>query len=275
MLLQRAFFNWPFGSWTGLGPYFVFTQNLTGRIPPFFFESWSLAVEEWFYIVAPIALWALVRVRVGFPAAFCGTLAVMLSTPVLLRELNPGAADTAHGVAQVVVYRFDAIGYGMVAAALLGRYPEFLNKWRRGILGVGLALSAGFYAYLCGANLESSWFSRVVLPSLIPLGFALMLPWAATRDSLGRGRFERWVTAISRQSYSLYLVNIPTSVLVFFLVSRRLPLGYRTVAFTVAIYLVACLLLSAGLWRWFEAPVMQARARFSVFREAAMARKRR
>ena len=39
-----------------LGTYFIFLQNGFSKMPPFFPESWSLAVEEWAYIVLPVSL---------------------------------------------------------------------------------------------------------------------------------------------------------------------------------------------------------------------------
>jgi peptidoglycan/LPS O-acetylase OafA/YrhL len=40
--------------------YFVFLQNLWKQLGLFFWESWSLAVEEWFYLLFPplVALFA-------------------------------------------------------------------------------------------------------------------------------------------------------------------------------------------------------------------------
>src|SRR5690606_23169927 len=33
--------------------YFFFLQNFTSEIPRFFVESWSLSIEEWFYLLLP------------------------------------------------------------------------------------------------------------------------------------------------------------------------------------------------------------------------------
>ena len=36
--------------------YFIFLQNLYSPISPFFTESWSLSIEEWFYLTAPLLI---------------------------------------------------------------------------------------------------------------------------------------------------------------------------------------------------------------------------
>ena len=38
-------------------PTALFVQNFAQRVTPFFPESWTLAVEEWFYLLFPAALW--------------------------------------------------------------------------------------------------------------------------------------------------------------------------------------------------------------------------
>ena len=43
------------------GRYFYFWQGMAGDLPDFFVESWSLAVEEWFYLLFPLLLWGMAR----------------------------------------------------------------------------------------------------------------------------------------------------------------------------------------------------------------------
>jgi len=50
--------RWIDGSWPPAAPYAVFLQNFAWPQPIFFIESWSLAVEEIFYLVAPLLVLA-------------------------------------------------------------------------------------------------------------------------------------------------------------------------------------------------------------------------
>lgn len=95
VLVHLAFFPWPFGWGWELSPYLWFGQNLTERTPPFFFESWSLAVEEWFYLLMPLALWAGLRAGMSFSRCLGACLGTMLAVPLLLRVEAGGGARLA------------------------------------------------------------------------------------------------------------------------------------------------------------------------------------
>ncbi|HMD61870.1 MAG TPA: acyltransferase [Opitutaceae bacterium] len=271
--LQRIFFPWPFGSWLQLAPYLCFAQNLLGAMPTFFLESWSLCVEEWFYLTMPLLIWAGLRAGVGFHRGFAGVLILMLLVPPALRWEAKGFVDSHRHIADAVVYRLDSIGWG-IAAAFVQQTQK--AAWRRSLgflLAAGLALSATcYYLYVARPDLDGTWFSRVLLPTLTSFGFAMLLPWAASVRSLGGGWGERSISALARWSYSLYLVNIPASVLVFFLLERRLPRTYLSSMIAVAVYLIASVASSAALWRLFERPILRARAQVSLCREAMAAR---
>ena len=54
LLVNVAIALWLRGGTPSLLPYLFFFQNVTTHPQPFFVESWSLAVEEWFYILVPV-----------------------------------------------------------------------------------------------------------------------------------------------------------------------------------------------------------------------------
>src|SRR3954470_1290301 len=72
--------------------YLLFAQNLRRPMPNFFIVSWSLTVEEWFYITLPVLIFVLYRVTGRqVRGAFLGAVAVLLLTPLAVRlYLAPG-----------------------------------------------------------------------------------------------------------------------------------------------------------------------------------------
>jgi peptidoglycan/LPS O-acetylase OafA/YrhL len=59
--------------------FFLFSQNLNYPHPPFFEEAWSLAVEEWFYLLIPILLLVLIRVCDRRRAVLIGIVGVIVA----------------------------------------------------------------------------------------------------------------------------------------------------------------------------------------------------
>src|SRR5262245_44482110 len=56
MLINIAIFVWVEGQWPPALSYVFFVQNLAWSHPRFFPEAWSLALEEVFYLLAPLAM---------------------------------------------------------------------------------------------------------------------------------------------------------------------------------------------------------------------------
>lgn len=119
----------------------------------------------------------------------------------------------------------------------------------------------------------SANFARTGLLTLMPVGFALILPLATQLDSLGGGWGEKAIAALARWSYSLYLVNVPMSVLVYFLIAKRLPRHYEWSLFSVLVYLVASVAASGLISYLVEQPFLRLRGRVALCREAQAARK--
>ena len=187
--------------------FLVFLQNFSKPLVGFFWESWSLAVEEWFYIFTPLMLWLLLkffRMKISF---FMVTLALMIG-PLLFRwykfdsTLDDFWFDVK--VRKVVLMRLDAISFGLLLAWVYFYFEGFWKQWKNlaFVLGVGLIV---FLLNFQSSN--SSVFRQVFYFTLTPLAIALVLPWA-------EGLTCRWkrlvaaVTHVSKISYSMYLINL-------------------------------------------------------------------
>ena len=103
-------FNWKF---------FVFLQNFSSPFYDFFWESWSLSVEEWFYVLTPIFLLFLLKI---FPPkqSFMLVVSLMIIMPLLYRVylFNPTIDDFWYDVSlrKLVVTRLDSIAFGLLSS---------------------------------------------------------------------------------------------------------------------------------------------------------------
>ena len=96
------------------------SQNLYHPMPAhwYFSVSWSLTIEEWFYLLFGLALIGMTAVLRRWRTALGVSLAFFMAGPLALRF---GVADYARWdstLHQMVFFRIDAIAYGVLSAYL-------------------------------------------------------------------------------------------------------------------------------------------------------------
>lgn len=267
ILFERFFRAHPVGLGEALSHGF-FLRNLTGFHMTFFPESWSLAIEEWFYLLFPAALWLGLKIFRRFDAVFLSAAFSFLafSTVARLLAAPEPSAIWSEEMRMVVIYRFDALMIGMVGAWLSIRFPL---AWRRSAFlaaCAGLLLLLGMYATLWKiehgqlAFGDDSYFARTFRFTLVSIGFALLLPWASAWKLAGENFASTAVRRIALWSYGLYLAHLP----VFLLVTRagfgaETPLSLGRALFSFGLQIGGAIFLSAVLYRFFEAPCTRLR----------------
>jgi peptidoglycan/LPS O-acetylase OafA/YrhL len=233
--------------------YVFFLQNFAPRQAWFFAESWSLSVEEWFYLMFPLGLFIGLRLfRVPFGRLYLTLAAAMIALPVVLRASTLSQQDWANGITKVVIYRPDSIAVGLAAVALSRRLPAAWARARIPAAAGGIAVLTGSFLYMGFGDPEHSGVARTFLPLVVSLGCALLLPWASACTSLGVRAVHAPVQAVARWSYSLYLVNLMMSSTVL----SHMQFHYGTFV-GITSYVAACLVTSAAIYRFFEAPILR------------------
>ena len=206
-------------------------------------HTWSLGVEEQFYIVAPVLLYLAIRhtgLR-GALAIMTGLAVASLALAVAVGEARPGFAF------YLPLTRVYELGIGAILA--LAPRPALRRAVREGLGLAGLAMIAAALALFDADTVFPGY--AALLPCL---GTALVI-LAADRTTLaGRALSLRPMVHVGLLSYSWYLWHWPVLVL-----AKHVYGGLdRPVSVTVL-----CLLLSYGLaalsLRYVETPFRQRR----------------
>ena len=191
-----------------LHQYLTFTQNLAWPMPPthWFAVSWSLAVEEWFYLLFSIVLLGLSALapRKGFWIA----IAAFLIVPVMARVGCIGDGNWDNDVRKVVVLRLDAIAYGVLLARVMRSTPVLATCWRS-CMALGLLLLGATVAYwylVVGSWNGGGAAWRVLSFNAVSVGLALLFP-AALHISMRPSVVASAIAGVSTLSYGMYLYH--------------------------------------------------------------------
>lgn len=236
--------------------YAVFMQNMHFPLELFFWESWSLAVEEWFYLLFPLIVFgAMAMLAYSGRRAFLLACILFITLPVAARfpvaHHVQDASTWAIWVKKLVLTRLDAPGMGMLAALVARRWPVTWSsfRWPTFFLGTGLLLTVGTMHYV-----DAPRFAIYGLESATAFSVALLLPLLSTWYS--GGLLSNSMRRLSLITYALYLVHLP----MLYLWGKLVPDPVAWVcALHYAIFLAVAISISALVFLFWERPFMRLR----------------
>ena len=142
--------------------FLVFAQNFNTGFTDFFWESWSLTIEEWFYIFTPVTMLLMHLVlRKVLPGKYIilTIISFFILAPMYYRiSISAEQLDYFWYDVQfrkVVITRLDAIMYGVLFAWIKFYYPLPWKKWAKPLFLIGLV---AIYAFMHLHSLDPTGF---------------------------------------------------------------------------------------------------------------------
>lgn len=185
----------------------TFTQNLCTPFYDFYWESWCLPVQWWFYILFPLLL-----------LLFSKQFSVKKITPIIclffiMLSVCYRIAIASYAtdefwwdvwVRKTVLSRFDCIYFGVLAAWVRHYFPEMWD--RHAVKSFLLALVLLTIVILLPRQI-GTLYKNVFYFTLQAISIVMFLPFV-TRIQSYRTVFGKLITKISVLSYAMYLVNL-------------------------------------------------------------------
>ncbi len=250
--------------------YLFYVENLlfSANHVDFYPVAWSLAVEEWFYVLFAPALFIVARLLGRRDRRFEATFAVLVILVVAALRFSIAPHDWDLNVRRVTLFRIDSIVWGFLLYLALERRPPIgldaaSGRWRLGallaLLAVAIPAELGVAILAVGGDLSAQRAFPYVSAAFGMIAVGVV--WQA--EGLFRNRVVRGVSFyLGRISYSVYLFHL------IIVMALKPMLASAPLILQLAIYVVAILALSTIFFAGFERPILAARPYYGAARRA-------
>ncbi|HSW97589.1 MAG TPA: acyltransferase [Candidatus Saccharimonadales bacterium] len=245
--------------------HFVFLQNFFSL--KFFGVSWSLAIEEWFYLLVPLFLLLSYKLKFFTKKTMVFLLFLIISIisirVVYILLFHPTFDD----IRKHVFLRFDSLLIGVFLAGIKMHVPhvyKHLNKLLFPIISFGaMGIIAYWYMiYYVQIGLNPPFFVTAFSLPLISILIALVIPFFEVSTFINTKMhsftlLRQTILWVSIFSYSVYLIHVD----IFYRLKDAFPKTSAVIMLPVALSLT--FLGAFLLYRYIEKPFMQMRERFA------------
>lgn len=255
ILLTLAHRPVPWGAIWSSSAYVVnYYQAFTGAASHYLSHCWSLAVEEQFYMLWPLALLFIHRhLKVTWQGVLAMTLALIACR---IGWVFAGATDEY--LYRALETRGDQLALGglLACAVASARVREAISRVpaRGWLLLAGLVLVILSFNVFRGSNVLKYAIGFSIESTLVTLGLPLVILTASQTKGFASSLLNaRWVAWVGRISYGIYLFH----PMVLHPVRNILTRQGIPADLAIALSMVAVAIVAHLSFRWFEEPLRQ------------------
>jgi peptidoglycan/LPS O-acetylase OafA/YrhL len=233
--------------------YSNWTRAFKYPYPDYLGHTWSLSIEEQFYLVWPILLLGLLKLRLK-NAALSAVTGGLVFTLWISRFIMAGYHPDADRLYNGTDTRIDAILIGCLAA-FAGRMPGFRGKvlrYKKLSVGALVAASAIGVWLMTTINWMDLWLYQYGL-CLFTFSSAAVVLYLVTFPNGIASRCFGWKPLVyaGRRSYAIYLFHLPIFVCLTSI--YKITPGWKSAAIGAG----PTLLLAIASWRYIEQPALR------------------
>lgn len=238
--------------------YLVFTQNLFWLAPNFFSVSWSLATQEWFYLLFPLIFFFCFKLQLQRPIIVAAALVIGFALAVRCYFLfSLEFTDLEGFLRRVAALRIDSVVIGVVIGWLYFSRQPLMFKKMPFLLVCTIAIIA--LAYLRRQpDFNSLLSAQVLFYPTFSLLLACLMPRIYTINPSSNQHWNAIIENTSKWSYSIYLCHVFFKDGIY-LISNKLGWtnDWPTMLFLAVLWLLAVYFAAAFIYARFEIPMMR------------------
>ena len=234
--------------------YLFFVQNFLEIVVniDYFSISWSLSVEEWFYIIFPIFLYIFLKfLKFNNYKTIIYVSVIFMIIIFLLRFININDEEWGSNIRRIVLYRLDSIVFGFILYFYKDKIiDKFMNKvW---LLVSIIFISIIIYNILIINSSQNLIFYKIIFHYLIGLwGSLVVLFFYITDKKIKKRSLIQINLFLGRISYSIYLFHL----MVIYIISSF----SFSIIHTIVLFLLIQISISFLLYYYFEKPILKLR----------------